>query len=295
MAKYCCIDVGGTSIKYGVYIEEKKEFAYANEIPTEAMTYGGSGIMDKMKSIIREAKTNMEINGVCVSTAGMVDCKKGEITYAAPLIPNYTGTKIKQQLEDEFQIPCEVENDVNCAALAEYFEGAGKDSHSCLCLTIGTGIGGAFVFNGEIFHGFSGSGCEVGYMNFGKGQFQDLASTKVLVEQVSKRKGVKHEELNGKVIFEQAKNGELICNEEIDQMCDVLGMGIANICYVLNPQVVILGGGIMAQKEFLYPKIEASLKKYLLPTVEQCTKLAFAQNGNHAGMLGAYYHFKNRT
>ena len=293
MAKYCCIDVGGTSIKYGVYLEEKKEFVYTKEMPTEAMKYGGSGIMEKMKTIVREARNNMEINGICISTAGMVDCEKGEITYAAPLIPNYTGTKIKKQLEEEFKVPCEVENDVNCAALAEYFEGAGKDSHSCLCLTIGTGIGGAFVSKGQVFHGFSGSGCEVGYMNLGKGQFQDLASTKILVEKVAQKKGLDQETLDGKIIFEQAKSGDAICNEAIDQMCDVLGMGIANLCYVLNPQVVVLGGGIMAQKEFLKPKIQASLKQYLLPSVEKHTQLAFAQNGNHAGMLGAYYHFSH--
>ena len=74
-------------------------------------------------------------------------------------------------------------------------------------------------------------------------------------------------------------------------MTDILGMGIANICYVINPEIVVLGGGIMSQREYLMPGIEAGLDKYLIPTVRDRTKIAFARNGNQAGMLGAYYHF----
>ena len=77
-------------------------------------------------------------------------------------------------------------------------------------------------------------------------------------------------------------------------MCEVLGMGIANICYVVNPEVVVLGGGIMAQKEYLKDILRESLDKYLIPSVARHTRLEFAQNQNQAGMLGAYYHFRSR-
>lgn len=77
-------------------------------------------------------------------------------------------------------------------------------------------------------------------------------------------------------------------------MVDVLGMGIANICYVINPEVVVLGGGIMAQKEYLEGRLVKSLEKYLIPSVAEHTKLAFAENQNQAGMLGAFYNFKGR-
>lgn len=77
-------------------------------------------------------------------------------------------------------------------------------------------------------------------------------------------------------------------------MCDILGYGIANICYVLNPEIVVLGGGIMAQEEFLRPRIQKSLEQYLLPSIAKKTKLAFASHQNNAGMLGAFYHFQER-
>lgn len=84
------------------------------------------------------------------------------------------------------------------------------------------------------------------------------------------------------------------CIRAIDEIVDVLGMGIANICYVINPEVVVLGGGIMAQKEYLYERIRKSLDKYLIPSVASHTRLAFAENKNQAGMLGAFYHFRGR-
>ena len=84
-----------------------------------------------------------------------------------------------------------------------------------------------------------------------------------------------------------------MCNQAIDEMCDVLGKGIANICYVINPEIVVLGGGIMAQEEFLKDRINAAMDKYLVSSIAKHTKLAFAKHQNDAGMLGAFYHFCN--
>lgn len=217
--------------------------------------------------------------------------EKGEIIHASDLIPNYTGTQIKKTLEDIFSIPCEVENDVNCAGLAEYFSGSAKGSSISLCLTIGTGIGGSIIINDRVFHGFSGSACEVGYMNMFKSKFEDLGATSILVKKVAKLKNCSENHIDGKLIFEMAKNNDEDCIKAIDEMVDILGMGIANICYVINPEVVVLGGGIMAQKDYLYDKIRLSLDKYLIPTISSKTKLEFAKNQNKAGMLGAYYNF----
>ena len=93
-------------------------------------------------------------------------------------------------------------------------------------------------------------------------------------------------------IFEAAREGDPICISEIDRMCDILGKGIANICYVLNPEVVVLGGGVMAQKEYLYPRIRSALDRYLIRSIAQETELTMAQQGNDAGMIGAYLHFQ---
>lgn len=289
MKFYVSIDIGGTSIKHGI-LDENIKFITSGEVATEAQK-GGKNILEKVINIVSEYKKEYTLSGICISTAGMVDCEKGEIIHASDLIPNYTGTQIKKTLEDIFSIPCEVENDVNCAGLAEYFSGSAKGSSISLCLTIGTGIGGSIIINDRVFHGFSGSACEVGYMNMFKGKFEDLGATSILVKKVAKLKNCSENHIDGKLIFEMAKNNDEDCIKAIDEMVDILGMGIANICYVINPEVVVLGGGIMAQKDYLYDKIRLSLDKYLIPTISSKTKLEFAKNQNKAGMLGAYYNF----
>lgn len=293
MRYYICIDIGGTSIKHGVILENG-EFCETGEMPTEALQYGGPGILKKIHGITGQYLEKYDAEGICISTAGMVDCEQGKIIYAAPLIPDYTGTEIKKSMETAFGIPCEVENDVNCAGLAEYYAGAAKGSSISLCLTIGTGIGGSIIIDGKVFHGYSGSGCEVGYMHLPGGEFQDLGASSILVKKTAQYKKLDPSSVNGKFVFEQAKKGDEDCIRAIDEMADVLGMGIANICYVINPQIVVLGGGIMAQKSYLESRIRKSLEKYLIPSVANHTQLAFAENQNQAGMLGAYYNFKGR-
>ena len=107
------------------------------------------------------------------------------------------------------------------------------------------------------------------------------------------RRGIPAGQIDGKAIFEQAKAGDRDCLEAIEDMTDVLSMGIANICYVLNPQIVVLGGGIMAQEEMLLPMIRAGLKRHMIPFLEEQIQVRAAQNHNRAGMLGAWFHFKN--
>lgn len=290
MNTYICIDIGGTNIKHGV-MNSAADFLVTGETPTEAHL-GGPGIMDKVRSIIDAYLQTYEAAGVCISTAGMVDCGSGEIIYAGPTIPNYKGTAIKSTIESAYHIPCEVENDVNCAALAEHYAGAARGTDSSLCLTIGTGIGGAMIINGQIHHGHSYSGCEVGYMHIMGDLFQNLGASSILVKKVSRLKGRPPGAIDGKIIFQKAKEGDADCILAIDELADVLGMGIANICYIINPEVVVLGGGIMAQKDYLYPKIRAALDRYLIPFIAEKTRLEFAQNQNQAGMLGAWLHFQ---
>ena len=111
MGLFAVIDIGGTSIKYGV-INEDGTLLETNDRDTEAYK-GGLSIIDKVKDIIHELKINNDISGICVSTAGMVCPKEGKIVYAGPTIPNYTGVEVKKILEEEFNLPCFVENDVN--------------------------------------------------------------------------------------------------------------------------------------------------------------------------------------
>lgn len=291
MAQYVSIDIGGTSIKYGL-IDEGGRIIVRKERNTEAAK-GGRAILAKVFEIIEGFLQQGSIDGVCISTAGMVDPEKGEIVYAAPLIPEYTGTKFKESIEAYFHVPCEVENDVNCAGLAEAVSGAGAGSNLVLTLTIGTGIGGSLIMNQKIFHGFSNSACEIGYMHINGSDFQSLGAASILTSKVSFLKNEPADLWDGRHIFAEAKKGDSICNQAINEMVDILGIGIANICYVVNPEVVVLGGGIMAQEEFLKGQIEAAVNRRLIPHIAKHTRIAFAKHKNDAGMLGAYYHFLN--
>lgn len=292
MKKYVSIDIGGTAIKYGM-VSQNGEILERHEMDTEAAK-GGPAILEKAIAITGHYVEAEEISGICISTAGMVDVEKGEIFYSGPQIPNYAGTKFKAVLEEKFKVPCEVENDVNCAGLAESVSGAAKGSSSSLTLTVGTGIGGCAVINGQVYHGFSNSACEVGYIHMNGGSFQQLGATSVLTRKTAEKKGDPVSAWNGRRVFEQAKRGDAVCNQMIDEMADALGMGIANICYVLNPEVVVLGGGVMAQEAFLRDKIQKAIDKYLVPSMAEHLKLQFAVHKNDAGMLGAYYHFRGK-
>lgn len=291
MKLFVGIDIGGTNIKYGV-IDENGNILETSERPTEAYK-GGLSIMDKVKEIVYSLKGNYKIEGICVSTAGMVCPKEGKILYAGPTIPNYIGVEIKKILEEEFNIPCMVENDVNSAALGELWLGACQGKKSMACITVGTGIGGAIVLDGKVVHGFTNSAGEIGYMIVDGNEIQKVASTTALVNNVANRKGVDPSNLNGKEIIKGYENGDVICIEEVIKIADVIAHGISNIVYLFNPEVVVLGGGIMAREDILKPLIEKSLKKYLIESVYKNTNIQFAKLKNTAGMIGAVYNFKN--
>ena len=155
MTHYVAIDIGGTNIKYGL-IDQEGQLVESHEMPTEAHK-GGPHILQKTKDIVSSYLEQGPVAGVAISSAGMVDPDKGEIFYAGPQIPNYAGTQFKKEIETSFNIPCEIENDVNCAGLAEAVSGSGKGASVTLCLTIGTGIGGCLIMDGKVFHGFSNS------------------------------------------------------------------------------------------------------------------------------------------
>ena len=318
--RYFALDIGGTKTKYAL-LREKGEILSTYEKDTEAQK-GGSFILENVKGEIRrvlaelkgnppegaqadtkvdakaerttEAKTEPLLSGICISTAGMVDEIKGEIIHAGPQIPEYKGCKWKEEIERRFSIPCEVENDVKCAGLGEYSFGSGKGTSSMLCLTIGTGIGGSFILNGEVYHGTSHSAMEIGYMQIPGGMFQRMASTSALVKRVASRKGEPEELWNGKRIFEEVAKEDKICLEELDRLCDALSIGLSNLCYAFNPECIVLGGGIMEQKDILLPKIWGHLQEHLVPIVAENTRLLAASLGNRAGLLGAYVHFQNR-
>lgn len=291
MKRLIAFDIGGTAIKYGL-IDGQGKLLQKESVPTEAQK-GGPEIVKKVTAIaerlIRQAGASAA--GICISTAGMVDTKTGSVFYASPLIPDYTGTAWKAILEKRFSIPCEVENDVNCAGLAESRSGAAKGCAVACMLTIGTGIGGCLLLDGQVFHGSSNSACEIGYLYMDGSDFQTLGAASVLTKNVAERKQEPVEQWDGHRIFAEAQKEDPVCIHAIDEMVDILGKGIATVCYVVNPETVVLGGGIMAQEAYLKERIQKAVYAHLRQPVAGHTQIVFARHQNDAGMLGAFYHF----
>lgn len=283
------IDIGGTQIKYGILNERIEKMTPLGKINTNTGEENFS-LLTRIHYIIRKVKEKYSVSGIAISSAGVIEPEIGTVLYANANIPNYIGTKIKYELEKIYDVPCSVENDVNCALLGELHFGELQNIQNALMITIGTGVGGSIYLNGEVFHGQSFSAGEIGYSYLGNDNIESVASARALVNKVQQRMG--DFTIDGFWVFEQAKQGNIICIEEIDKFTDALVKIIINNISLLNPEVVILGGGIMEQKEYLSQKINQKFKFYQNDYVRSRTIIHFATLGNQAGMLGAYQHFK---
>ena len=187
---------------------------------------------------------------------------------------------------------------MNCAGLGEYWRGAGKGSKSMVCLTIGTGIGGSVILDGKLLNGIGYTAGEIGYMDVNGSYIQNIASSKYLVEKVQKEKREKEgitDAITGVDIFELAKKGDEICIAAINEIISNLSVGIRNIMYLLNPEVIVIGGGITAQKEYLEEKIRKEVNDGMISDMFRKTRIELAQQGNQAGLLCALYNFLNKN
>ena len=295
MTEYVCIEIGGTALKYGL-ADAAGVFSDKRTVPSELQEKGATALVEKVIGIVRDYQAEHAIQGVAISTAGIVDPEQGSIIYAMPHFPGYTGTPLARLISEAAGVFCTVENDVNCAGLGELWQGAGQGVDSLCCMTVGTGIGGCVLLQGKLVHGAAYSAGEVGYLRIGQqGSLEDLASTRQLVRQVAAAKGLDETAVDGRQIFAWAKAGDAIAVRGIDTMLHYLSLGMANICYVLNPARIVLGGGIMEQQEYLAPRIQRAFAEVVIPAIAAHTDIAFARLGNDAGMTGALYNHLQRS
>jgi predicted NBD/HSP70 family sugar kinase len=291
MANYLCIDIGGTNIKYGIATETGK-FLCKKEMPTETIPGKRPPFIAKLQGVISKAQKDYAVQGVAVATSGIVDSNTGVIVQASSNIPGYQGTELKKILEQGSNLPVTVENDVNAAALGEFWLGAGHGAQSLFCLAVGTGIGGGLILDGKLVRGATFSAGEVGYMHLGLGKsFEHVAAMPSLIADVAEAKHVAPNTLNGKLIFRMVQAKDEVAIKAVQKMVKILATGIADVCYLLNPEMIVLGGGIMEQEAYLRPLFEKELSALLIPYIYNKTQLKFAQLGNSAGMTGALYNF----
>lgn len=291
------VDIGGTCIKSGLW--ENHILTDIRERSTEALL-GASHVMDRVLEILDGYR---DFQAVGISTAGQVNTEKGTITYANDNIPGYTGTNVRDIIENRFHVPTAVLNDVNSAALGEAYYGAGKGHADFLCLTYGTGVGGAIVMGGQVYTGCGYSAGEFGGIvthpedrhpeqDMFSGCYERYASTGALVRSVQSR----FPELrSGREIFACLDNPEV--RKLVTQWIQEITYGLISLTHIFNPSLIILGGGVMEQ-DYVIGEVRRMLQEQLIPSFLN-VDIQPAALGNIAGMLGAarsaYTDYQNRT
>lgn len=278
------LDIGGTSIKSGIWIDG--ELAQLREQDTNAKE-GAGRVMERAVEIVRSYGS---FDAVGISTAGQVDFTEGSIRYANENLPGYTGMKVREIFEAEFKVPTAVENDVNAAAIGEGKFGAGKGKEDFLCLTYGTGVGGAIVIGGEVYRGSACSAGEFGAILLHpedrvekdpfSGCYEKYASTTALIERARRFDPAL---TDGRKLF--ARIGEPGVKVIVEEWAEEVVHGLVSLICIFNPSCVILGGGVMSQP-YILELVEKKVRRRIMPSF---AGLVFrqAQLGNRAGLFGA--------
>ncbi len=283
---YLAVDIGGTFIKYAL-VDDNQKITVKDKVRTSDNR--NDGILRQVESIVREKLESGEnIRGIGISTAGIVDRKKGEIIYAGPTIPNYKGTPFKEHLTENFKLPVHVENDVNAALLGEMWKGAGRDKDSVFCITLGTGIGGAY-YNGGLNSGAHNQANAVGYLLKDSSglNYEQRAATSALKEKLRRVHGA---DMETEVLFEYARRGEEPSLSIVNDWAREVAEGLAQIIILFDPAYLIIGGGISQQGDFLLDTIEKHIESFLPPDFLK-TQLKIAELFNDASLYGALYPF----
>ncbi len=278
------LDIGGSFIKSGLW--DGEQLAGIQEIPTLAQE-GGPAVLTRAASLLREYG---DFDAIGVSTAGQVNVPEGSIYSANPNLPAYGGLKVRHILEEQFHVPVSVENDVNAAALGELYYGAAKKFNTFLCLTYGTGVGGAIVINRMIWHGANWAGGYFGGMLVHpevrrrdlplSGCYESYASVSALVRMM---RSVDPGLDDGKKIFAAFDRAEV--RAVIDAWIDEMVLGLVSLTHIFDPEAIVIGGGILAQAY-----IPDEIRKRLPDRLEtECrgVRIITARLGNRAGMMGA--------
>lgn len=286
MKKIAALDIGGTSIKSGMW--DGTELRDVREQDTNAKN-GGRYVMERAKEILHSYHG---FDAIGISTAGQVDSVKGCIRYANENIPGYTGMQVRDILQAEFHVPVAVENDVNAAATGEAQFGAGRDYDDFLCITYGTGVGGAIVMDKRVYSGSMFSAGEFGGILIHpearragepfSGCYEKYASTTALVRLAREySEGLD----NGRKIF--SRLGEPAVRLIVDSWIDEIVYGLISVIHIFNPSCIVLGGGVMAQP-YIIEQVREKTRLEIMDSFRN-VELKAAELGNRAGLLGAVH------
>lgn len=300
------IDLGGTNLKAGL-VDKGGKITHRLSIKTnynadpQAIS---NQIFELIDEIIKEAHVKKsDIIGVGLGSPGLID-KKGETIIFSPNLPRWRNIPIKLLVTERFSMPCVLENDANAAAWGEKWVGAGKDVSSLVMLTLGTGIGGGIVIGNKLWRGANNVAAEIGHMIIqmdgpkcscgNNGCIEAYASATAMVRRFKEllKSGVSSSlkdsrEITAKIINDAAFQGDKASLDVIEETGRYLGIALVNIMHILNPEMIVLTGGMIGSGELLMNPIRQVTKQKAFEASYKDTKIVFSQLGNDAGIIGA--------
>lgn len=301
------VDVGGTRIAGGVVDEVGKLLSMARRVSPAT---DSDAIENAIEDLVSELRESHDIEGVGVGAAGFVDAKRSTVLFAPNLA--WRDEHLKLDLEARLELPVVIENDANAAAWGEFTFGAGADVDDLMLVTVGTGVGGGVVLNGELHRGAFGVASEIGHIRVvpggricgcgNRGCWEQYASGSALVRDTREmaaqgsltakslldRADGDVNGITGPLITEAARDGDGFAVEQLAALGKWLGEGIATLTAVLDPAVVVVGGGVSDAGDLLLEPVRAHFRASLTgrnhrPELE----IRQAELGNTAGMIGA--------
>ena len=286
------LDVGGTNIK-GVLINGDK-IVTKFSVPTKSRENKKTLINQIFNCIDLLIERGGRIRGIGIGAVGPVDFKNQKVLNP----PNVLALKnvyLAKEVKSKFGIETIVDNDVNCMVLGEARLGAGRGSALVAGLTLGTGVGGGIVFDKKIYHGANGTAGEFGHMVIQKDGRSCSCGNKGCLEPYINGRGIKMtaKEIFGRKMDSMREFDELAAkgNKKAIKLYKItgqyLGIGLANMVNILNPDVIVAGGGIMRAGDFILKPAREEMKKYILSPLAKNTKIVKAKLGKHAGAIGA--------
>jgi len=311
MKKLIGIDLGGTTVKFALLTEEG-EIQQKWSIETDIQNEGKNIVPNIIESIKHRLDlyglSADDILGIGMGSPGTVDRAQGTVIGAYNL--NWsTLQQVKGQIEKGTGIPFCIDNDANVAALGERWKGAGEDGADVVFVTLGTGVGGGIIADGNLIHGKVGAGGEIGHIIVEPNGYQCTCGNQGCLETVASATGVVRlardfseryageselkwliddgQEVTAKTVFDQAKIGDKLALIVVDKFYYYLGLACGNIGNILNPETIVIGGGVSAAGDMLLNGVDEYFQRFAFPTVRTSTKLKLAQLGNDAGVIGA--------
>jgi len=289
------IDLGGTTVKIA-YFDETGNMLDKWEIPTVTEGNGAQILPDIAASIRHYIDGNQivetEILGLGIGVPGPVDAK-GVVNKCVNL--GWGVFNIAEELTRLTGFPVKAGNDANVAALGEFWKGGGQGCENMVFATLGTGVGGGIVIEGKLLHGTHGSGAEIGHMVLNKNETAVCGCGKRgCVEQYCSATGIVRlaslhgmENVTCKDIFDAGKAGDKVALEVLDEYYEYLGEFLGTLCSVIDPEIVVLGGGVSKAGDVLLTGVEPYFHKYVFHAASQ-VKFSLASLGNDAGAYGAF-------